>query len=91
MISDRKMKEWQSRNSILQQVYHDYRTASTSKERDRALSQIQKSLEWNPFMNLCIDHSAQLFGISRYGLDSDTERCIEIIDKIANGDLEYDI
>lgn len=30
-----------------------------------------------------------MYNISRYGLDSATEKCIDIIDKIAKGEMKY--
>ena len=49
---------------------------------------IQRELEWPPFEDLCFENSAPISGISRYGLDSVSEKCIDIINKIAKGEVK---
>ena len=51
---------------------------------------IQSTLEQNPFMSFCVEHNADVFGINRYGLDYQSEQCIDLIDKIAKGEMNYD-
>ena len=88
-MTEREMKEWQGRNELLQNAYKEYLLASKVKEKEAASSQIQKILEWDPFMLFCVDHDADVFGISRYGLDYQSEECIRLIDKIAKGEIDY--
>jgi hypothetical protein len=88
-MEEQKLKEWQSRNAILQKAYNDYYFASKQREKDSALNQIQRILEWPPFMNLCEDYTACVTGISRYGLDYNSEKCIGLIDKIAKDEMDY--
>lgn len=88
-MKERKMKEWQGRNKQLQSAYKEYLLASKPKEKEAARIQIQRLLEWDPFMIFCVDHDADVFGISRYGLDSQLEQCISIIDSIAKGEIDY--
>lgn len=83
------MKEWQARNNLLQQAYQASQSASKQKDRDAAYEKIIKELKWGPFEELCFDHSAYFYSISRYGLDSATEKCIDLIDKIAKGEMDY--
>lgn len=78
--------EWKKRNELLQETYREYLLASKQRDKDAILSKIQQHLKWEPFENLCNQHSACISGIIRYGLDSITEHCIGIIDKIANGE-----
>ena len=90
-MTEREMKEWQGRNNLLQNAYKEYLLASKQKDRDVASMCIQRELEWTPFMKLCVDHDADVFGIGRYGLDFQSEQCIDLIDKIAKGEMNYDI
>ena len=83
------MKEWKAHNELLQQAYRDYLSATKQKEKEVACAKIQRELEWPPFEELCFEHSAQIYGIGRYGLDYLSEQCIGLIDKIAKGELEY--
>lgn len=85
-----KMNEWQCQNEILQCAYKDYLLASQQKDKDIALMRIQSTLEQNPFMSFCVEHNADVFGIIRYGLDYQSEQCIDLIDKIAKGEMNYD-
>lgn len=84
------MKEWQGRNKLLQSAYKDYYFASKQRDKDSALSKIQNSLEWPPFMSFCEAHAAQVLGIRRYGLDYMSEKCIDLIDRIAKEEIKYD-
>lgn len=88
-MKEREMKEWQDRNELLQSAYKEYLLTSKPKEKEAACIQIQRLLEWDPFMIFCVDHDADVFGISRYGLDSQSEQCISIIDSIAKGEIDY--
>ncbi len=88
-MEERIMKEWQARNNMLQEAYRSRLLATKQKDKNEANLKIQKSLEWQPFEELCFEHSADIYGISRYGLDSATERCIGLIDKIAKGEMDY--
>ena len=88
-MTEREMKEWQGRNELLQSAYKEYLLASKTKEKDAASSQIQKLLEWDPFTIFCVDHDVDVFGISRYGLDHQSEQCIDMINKIAKGEIDY--
>ena len=83
------MKEWQARNILLQQAYWDFQFANKKKDKEAACEKIQRELEWGPFENLCLKHSADIYGISRYGLDSATEKCISLIDNIAKGEIDF--
>ncbi len=83
------MKEWQGRNELLQNAYKDYRFASKQKDKDTALAHIKMNLEWGPFTDLCFNHGADVYGInSKYGIDTMTDKCIGLIDKVANGELD---
>ena len=84
------MKEWQARNNLLQQAYWDSQFANKQKDKDAAYEKIKRELEWGPFEDLCLKQSADINGISRYGLDSTTEKCIGLIDRIAKGEMNYD-
>ncbi|MBQ8463247.1 MAG: hypothetical protein IJ544_03935 [Prevotella sp.] len=88
-MEERIRKEWQARNTLLQQAYRDSLLASKKKDKDIAYEKIKRELEWGPFEDLCYEHNADIYGISRYGLDSATEKCISIIDKIAKGEMDY--
>lgn len=90
-MTEREMKEWQDRNELLQSAYKKYLFASKTKEKEVALGQIQKILEWDSFTLFCVDHDADVFGISRYGLDYQSEQCIGLIDKIAKGEMDYNL
>ena len=89
---DKRIKEeWIARNQVLQQAFRDYYPTINSKEKEDALRKIQQSLEWSPFMNYVLDHGGfPPDGISKYGIDLITERCIGDIDKIAKGEIDYD-
>jgi len=89
-MSNQKMKEWRYHNDILQTAYQDYLKACSIREKGLALTSLKNALEWNPFANYCYESSADPFGIEKYGLDCITERCINDIARIANGEVEYD-
>lgn len=89
-MSNQKKKEWQYHNGILQTAYQDYLKSCGIREKDNALTSIKNALEWSPFANYCRECSADPFGIVKYGLDYITERCINDIARIANGEVEYD-
>lgn len=82
--------EWKAHNKLLQQAYRAYLHATKQKEKDEACVKIQRELEWHPFEKLCIQYSAPIYGIHRYGLDSISEECIDVINKIAEGRIKYD-
>ena len=84
------MGEWNGRNDLLQEAYRAYLHASKQKEKDAACERIQMALEWNPLMNYCYDAGGVVSGISKYGLDSITEKCIRESDEIAMGERNYD-
>lgn len=88
-MTEREKKEWQGRNELLQSAYKEYLLASQQKDKNAALMQIQNTLGQNPLMTFCVEHDADIFGISRYGLDNQSERCIEMINKIAKGEMDY--
>ena len=88
-MRESELEEWKSRNTLLQQAFQAHRFASTSKEKEKALTQIKRLLEWPPFMNICYDHSSFIDGITRYGVDYETEKCIGLIDRIANGEIDH--
>jgi hypothetical protein len=81
-------EEWNAHNGLLQQAYRAYLHAVKQKEKDEACMKIQRELEWPPFEDLCFENSAPISGISRYGLDSVSEKCIDIINKIAKGEVK---
>ena len=90
-MEEQIMKEWQARNNLLQEAYRVYLHATKQKEKDEACVKIQRELEWYPFEEFCIQYSAPIYGISRYGLDYVSEKCIEMIDKIAKGEIKYEL
>lgn len=65
--------EWLIQNEILYSAYKDYLLASKHKNKDDALIRIQSTLGQNPFMSFCVGHDVDIFGISRYGLDYQSE------------------
>ena len=90
-------KQWKAHNVILQKAYNDYqdvrylqsRRAETQKER--ALNQIIQELEWPPFADYISRNPLTFSSVNhKYGLDYITERCIGEIDKIANGEKNYE-
>lgn len=86
---DRIKDEWQARNTLLQEAYKSSLLATKQIDKEEANLKIQKALEWPPFEELCFKLSASTYGISKYGLDSATEKCIGLIDKIAKGEIDY--
>ena len=83
------MEAWKQKNAELQYEYRKYLHASSSKEKDNTLRQIQRIFEWGPFTDFISNYPLAFpFGTSRYGLDSVTEKCIDEINRIAN---EFDI
>ena len=88
-MEERIKKEWKGRNVLLQDAYRAYLHATKQHDKDAACVRIQRELEWPPFEEFCFNHSAQIYGIARYGLDYVSEQCIGLIDKIAKGELEY--
>lgn len=82
------MKEWQARNTLLQEAYKSLLLATKQKDKDEANLKIQRELEWSPFEEFCFQQSAPIYGIGKYGLDSVSEQCIGLIDKIANGEID---
>ncbi len=86
---ERLLEEWKDRNALLQDAYRVYLHATKQKDKDAACVRIQRELEWPPFEELCFQQSAQIYGIGKYGLDSVSEKCIGLIDKIAKGELDY--
>ena len=83
------MKEWQQHNNKLQNHYKAFLSANNQEERDTALATIQKELSWDPFMCICCDKKIPLIHIVNRGIDQTTKECINIIDKIAKGQLSY--
>ena len=84
-MTDKELKQWQVQNSLLQEIYWKLQSAK-GKEKDKFLIYLSQQLEWPPFFEYCISRGALLEGITRYGLDSVTEKCISEIDKIAKGE-----
>lgn len=89
-MTERQKQEWIAHNDLLQDAYRQYRWAKKEKEKDSALQRIKAAIDWKPFIIYCDNELAALSGITRYGLDMITERCIGEIDKIAKGESEYD-
>ena len=87
-MDNQQMKEWQSHNDLLQRYYNAYLSAYKQQEKDSLLIKIQNELNWRPFMNYCCDSTAPFYSISKYGLDSVTEQCINEIDMIAKREME---
>lgn len=92
-MNEKEMKEWKCHNKTLQKAYRDYLSVCNlppSKRRqllDDALKIIQKELEWPPFADFVSSNPLAFpFNTSRNGLDSETEKCISMIDKIAEGE-----
>ena len=83
-MTDKEMKQWQVQNGILQEIYWKFQSAK-GKEKDKSLLSLSQQLEWPPFLDYCISRGALLQGITGYGLDSVTEKCISEIDSIAKG------
>lgn len=81
--------EWKAHNELLQKAYRSYLHATKQKDKDKAYVKIQRELKWHPFEEFCFKHSAPIYGISEYGLDYVSEKCIDLIDKIANGEIVY--
>lgn len=79
------MEEWRGRNQLLQSAYNEYLLSRKERDKVAAQTRIQRELKWPPFMNLCDEHSVDVYGISRYGLDSFVRKCISLIDEIAKG------
>lgn len=88
-MEDRIMEEWRGRNQLLQNAYKEYLLSRKDKDKSAALTRIKRELEWPHFMELCDEHSTDILGISRYGLDYQSEKCIDLIDKIAKSETEY--
>lgn len=89
-MSEEEMKSWQYMNSKLQHEYQQY-NQSNGKEKDEVASRLQEILEWSKFADFIYRKhpSASLSGFARYGMDYDTERAIQEINKIAIGEIEY--
>lgn len=83
-MTDKELKQWQVQNCVLQEIYWKLQSAK-GKEKEKLLLSLSQQLEWQPFMDYCISRGALLNGITRYGLDSVTEKCISEIDMIAKG------
>lgn len=89
-MDEQEMKAWRYHNETLQYYYQKYQCSNTTKERDFALKEIQRAIEWEPFTDyISRNPLASPWGIARYGLDSVTERCINEINEIAKGELIY--
>lgn len=90
-MEERIMKEWQGRNDLLQHAYNEYRFASNKRAKDAAFERVKMNLNWNPFTDFCSNHGADVYGIKcKYGFDTITEECIGLIDKIAEGEIDYE-
>lgn len=83
-MSEEDKKEWVRKNRILQDLYEEYNCASNNQQRENLLKNIQIILNQNPFLTYCSSNGAAVSGITRYGLDYLTERCIIEIDNRAN-------
>ena len=84
-MTEQQKREWVAHNDLLQEAYQQSLFARNQKEKDAALLRIKSILDWEPFQNYCVGSGVAIAGITRYGLDSMTERCINRIDKIAKG------
>ena len=95
-MNEKEMKDWQGYNQKLQQAYQEYLNAGLlpaskrERPRNKALENIEDALKWPPFTDYCAEKFASFLGITRYGLDTVTKNCINDINKIANGEMEYD-
>lgn len=93
-LSENDLRQWIAHNDLLQKEYKKYRVALHSNNRrdqlvkEQALANIERALQWSPFVDFVSGNSySGVTGISRYGLDSDIEHCIGLIDEIAHGEL----
>lgn len=86
----KELEVWKRHNIELQNAYQNYLVATNQREKDYALKDIQRSLEWAPFTDYVTRKPlAMPFGTYRYGLDVETEKCIREINLIANEEKEY--
>ncbi|MBR1518457.1 MAG: hypothetical protein IJ624_03020 [Prevotella sp.] len=89
-MSGKKKEEWMAHNELLQQAFRNY-VSRTKHEKEKAACAIQQELEWGPFLNFVIEHGGfDPNGIIKYGIDSQTLKCIGDIDRIARGEIDYD-
>lgn len=97
-MDDKQRQEWKKHNQQLQQAYEAYNAArfgkssSQQKAKDDALRRIEQSLSWEPFLNFYFEQvGSDPSGFGRHsGLEYQSERCIERIDKIAKDEESYD-
>ncbi|MBR1656184.1 MAG: hypothetical protein IJ698_07210 [Prevotella sp.] len=91
-MSKEEMKSWQSMNLKLQNEYQQYISVNR-KEKDESALRLQKILEWSGFASFIYRKYpfASPYNILKYGLDFYTEKAIQEIDKIANGEIEYEL
>ena len=89
-MNEHELREWQARNKILQDAYHEYLHSTNGQKKEVALRKIQEALSWSRFVDFVSrDPFASVTGLTQYGLDSNTEKCISEIDQIANGNKGY--
>ena len=82
-MNEQQLKEWIYQNRQLQ-------SACQNSDRDKSLQLIELALSYNPFMNYVQNQGGSISGLTRYGLDTQTENAIKEIDEIAQGLREYD-
>ena len=87
-MTEQERKAWIYHNQSLQYAYQQYCQAYNSQDKEKALKLISIALEWPPFMNYCYDAGGFISGITKYGLDSVTKKCIEEIDNISRGEKQ---
>ena len=89
-MNEQELKEWQAHYELLKEAYQTHLFASSQKEKDVTNTRIQKTLEWGPFADFCYRHNAPINNISRHGVDYYSEQCINMIDKIAKGEMSFE-
>lgn len=90
-MNEEKMESWKNKNSQLQYEYQKYNSENGKKKYESAL-RLQEILKWTDFLDFISKKypSAFPFGIAKYGLDMETEKAIQEIDKIAHGEIKYE-
>lgn len=82
-MDEQEKKEWIYHNLILQNEYNEYNSASSKQDKESALRRVEHELSWAPFTDYLSRKSAPTSGLSKYGIDMSTEKCIKEIDDIA--------
>lgn len=86
-MNEQELNKWKFQNERLQREYQNYCMAYSQKEKEMAKFQIQQILCSSPLIDYINEQHpfAHPFGITKYGLDSETEKSINEIDEIAKG------